>query len=161
MTLCPCGSQKNYQDCCQPLHNGSCTAKTAEQLMRSRYSAFVIKLPTYLINTHQHNVDTVAQLEETFTNTHWKQLEIVSIERGREQDSEGRVEFIASFESPEGAGQLHENSRFVKENGRWLYVDGDIKPALGQAGKQSTIAKIGRNDPCWCGSGKKSKKCHH
>jgi SEC-C motif-containing protein len=161
MSLCPCGSQQHYQDCCQPFHTGASTAKTAEQLMRSRYSAFVKKLATYLLDTHQHSTDTRAQLAETFAHTQWTKLEIVSVEKGSEQDCEGRVEFIASYRSPEGTGQLHENSRFVKENSRWLYVDREMKHQPEGPDKQPAMEKIGRNDPCWCGSGKKSKKCHH
>jgi len=75
-------------------------------------------------------------------------LLIIAREKGESSDSEGVVEFAADYQG----GQLHERSRFLKEEGKWFYLNGDILPPV-------TAAKVGRNDPCPCGSGKKFKKC--
>ncbi|WIO75447.1 YchJ family protein [Porticoccaceae bacterium LTM1] len=146
MTICPCGSAKPYANCCQPYHNGT-PAPTAETLMRSRYSAFCKGLVDYLVETHhpdKRQVDDREVLAQTIASTHWLNLQVIS------SDSD-QVEFIATYEDQGELGQLHERSRFTKEDDRWFYLDGEILPAQVNAG---------RNDPCPCGSGKKFKKCH-
>lgn len=120
---------------------------TAEALMRSRYSAFVLKLSDYLSATW-HPSTRPDSLDIGNDDTVWQRLVIVSTEKGSEADRDGVVEFAAFY----SGGQLHERSRFVKEDGRWFYVEGDILPLIASE-------KVGRNDPCPCGSGKKYKKC--
>lgn len=115
--------------------------------MRSRYSAFRKGLVDYLVETlhpDKRQADDREVLAQTIANTHWLNLQVIS-------SSTDQVEFIAIYEEQGELGQLHERSRFVQENGHWLYLDGDILPAQVNAG---------RNDPCPCGSGKKFKKCH-
>lgn len=115
--------------------------------MRSRYSAYVLKLGDYLTATW-HSSTCPVQLDITGDDTPWQRLRIIATEKGGESDSEGVVEFAADY----SGGQLHERSRFVQEGRQWLYLDGEILPPLVQE-------KVGRNEPCPCGSGKKFKKC--
>lgn len=149
---CPCGSQEKYQACCGRFHQGLSTATTAEQLMRSRYSAFCKNEVTYLVSTHHSSSRTVTleeSLNSTIKKTQWMGLRIIDTVLGMETDSTGIVEFIAFYHDLEN-GELHERSRFVKEGEQWFYVDTEpIEEKI-----------LGRNDPCWCGSGKKFKKCH-
>lgn len=129
-TLCPCGSQFPYNACCAPLHAGIAKAKTAEQLMRSRYSAFAKGLPKYLVNTRapaMREASDFKDLQAMMANTEWLALEIVDTELGSENDLIGEVEFIASYASNGAIDQLHERSRFVKEQTEWFYLDGDLK----------------------------------
>ncbi|MCR8921466.1 YchJ family protein [Dasania sp. GY-MA-18] len=156
--LCPCGSNKNFADCCQPLLAGEQQAETAEQLMRSRYSAFCQHDVDYLIATHhpsKHEHDDKEQLRQTLASCRWLQLKIVQALQGQADDDSGTVEFIAVYEENKQLFQLCEKSSFIKEDGRWYYLDGIISNS-----HQAHAAKLGRNDPCWCGSGKKFKKCH-
>ncbi|ABC28360.1 uncharacterized protein conserved in bacteria [Hahella chejuensis KCTC 2396] len=142
--LCPCNSGSPYQECCQPLHSGK-AAETPEQLMRSRYTAFAMGLMEYLQQTWcaQHRPADLQPNE----SIQWKRLEV--LDRGAEGD-QGWVKFRATFQEGDKWMQLQERSRFIKEQGRWLYVDGDAT---------WTALSVGRNDPCPCGSGKKNKKC--
>ena len=149
---CPCGTGKTYGDCCGRFHSGDRVASTAEELMRSRYSAFATGNVDYLVATHhpsKRRLDERASLAQTCLDTSWLGLEIVDTQQGSAADTEGVVEFIAKF-SGRQFGILQERSRFVKEGGRWFYLDG----------VQDDGQPRGRNDPCWCGSGKKFKKCH-
>lgn len=115
--------------------------------MRSRYSAYVLHLGDYIKATW-HTSTRPAVLDISNDATQWLRLEVISARDGSAGDSEGSVEYAAFFHG----GQLHERSRFVKEEGRWFYLDGEILPPV-------AAAKVGRNDPCPCGSGKKYKKC--
>ncbi len=147
--VCPCGSGKNYRECCGRLHAGDAVAQTAEELMRSRYSAFVKRQRQYLLDTwHATTRPTELLLSDT---PRWTGLIIVRTEEGRIGDTEGLVEFVASCVADGKQQGLHETSRFVKESGRWLYVDGEMHP--------DKPVKLSRNAPCPCGSGKKYKKC--
>lgn len=155
---CPCGSQRPFSDCCQPLLSNEAYAKTAEALMRSRYSAFATGNIDYLIATlhpSKRQPQDRELLQGALHNTCWLGLQVRACEQGRETDERGTVEFIATWSEGGQSGFLHERSRFVKDSDRWYYVDGDLFNTTGKS-----IAKPGRNDPCWCGSGKKFKKCH-
>lgn len=146
---CPCGSGQPYTACCEPLHQGNTLAATAEALMRSRYSAFVRKHSEYLINTRhpdKRHMDTAVQLEASFRGTNWLGLTVLKTEKGQAEDDAGHVTFAARYDDGQGENTLFERSLFRKQGGRWFYVEGDFN--------------IGRNVPCWCGSGKKFKKCH-
>ena len=149
MTLCPCGSNLSLDLCCGSLHGGT-PASTPEQLMRSRYSAFVLGLGDYLV--HSWHPDYLGELTAELlsqTDTQWDGLEIITSQGGPD-DILGMVEFKAWFVEGETRHCLHERSRFVRYEGRWVYTDGEIDPVP---------LRIGRNDPCPCGSGKKFKKC--
>ncbi|MDT8375119.1 MAG: YchJ family metal-binding protein [Mariprofundaceae bacterium] len=144
MNLCPCGSGKALAKCCGRYLDGE-AAPTCEALMRSRYSAYVLENRDYLRQTW--HPDTCPE-HLGGTALKWIALEIVDTEQGRKDDSEGKVSFIASFCDGSKGRRLHETSRFVRFEGRWVYLDGDCR-----------VIDIGRNDPCPCGSGKKFKKC--
>ncbi len=155
---CYCGSGSTFATCCKPLLTGAKIASTAEQMMRSRYSAFSTRNSDYLILTHhpgQRRTDDKKTLPNTLENSHWLELKIVDTSGGKEFDDVGTVEFIAKFEQNAKIHLLHERSNFVREGGRWFYVDGEHFET-----STAPEIKLRRNDPCWCGSGKKYKKCH-
>ncbi|WP_157156409.1 YchJ family protein [Diaminobutyricimonas sp. LJ205] len=119
---CPCLSGNPYGECCGPLHAGA-IAPTAEALMRSRYSAFAAGDTEYLLATwHPATRPATLALDPA---ERWYRLDIVRSERGGPFDTDGVVEFRAHHRTDAGAGVLHEVSRFVRESGRWFYVDGD------------------------------------
>lgn len=158
MNECPCGSGNAYESCCEPYITGKEPAPTAEALMRSRYSAFVVKKVDYLGDTlapeSKHDYDE-AQVKNWAETSTWMGLTIVSTSKGQPEDEKGEVEFIAKFRQQGAIHTHHEASVFEKREGKWLYVDGDIVPP--QPIKKDK--KVGRNEPCPCGSGKKYKKC--
>lgn len=154
---CPCGSGKSKDDCCGPVIQSE-SAKTALALMRSRFTAFSLGEAQYLYNsTHsryrkEYNIESIKQWSE---ENIWTKLEIVSVEHGSVSDARGIVEFKAYFTDANGKSQEHhERSNFLKEEGKWFYLDGKINPK-----EVDLTKKINRNDPCPCGSGKKHKKC--
>lgn len=118
--------------------------------MQSRYSAYVLGDTAYLLaswhpSTRPPRLDLEADIQ-------WLRLKLLGCERGCEGDREGWVEFEAWFKQNGRAQRLKERSHFIHEDGRWFYVDGVID----QGG---AAAKMGRNAPCPCGSGKKYKRC--
>ena len=121
---CPCGSGLNYAACCARWHVGDLylQAPNAEALMRSRYSAFVMELGNYLLQTW-HPDTRPAQPLQFDTGVRWLGLDV------REQRGTGEhsavVEFVARSKLGGRASRLHETSRFVREGGRWFYLDGD------------------------------------
>ena len=121
---CPCGRPQTYAQCCEPYHQGQQVAPTAEALMRSRYSAYTLALKDYLLETWHFS--TRPKQLELDTKTSWLGLKIKACEAGTEQDSEGSVQFVARYKIQGKAHRLVENSRFIKQQGRWFYVDGDI-----------------------------------
>lgn len=169
---CPCGSEKKFEACCKPFLSGEAFPETAEQLMRSRYSAFVKVDVDYIKKTlaPESRTDFDAKSTKDWAEqAKWKGLQILSTEKGQASDKKGVVEFIATYEL-EGEGfDHHEVSQFRKsEAGHWLFVEGDAhthkEGQTHESHKQQTVQrdqpKIGRNDACPCGSGKKYKKCH-
>ncbi|MBI3544231.1 MAG: YchJ family protein [Deltaproteobacteria bacterium] len=158
MSQCPCGSQKSYESCCNVYISGRTPAPTAEALMRSRYSAYVKHEIDYVERTHDEH--TRAQFDRAAATawseqTDWKGLEIKSTSLGHADDAEGTVEFVARFATNGVEQTHHEISLFKRENGVWVYVDGKIM----RVPVTRAEPKLGRNDPCSCGSGKKFKKC--
>lgn len=123
---CPCGHPANYATCCGPLHDGL-AAVTAEQLMRSRYSAYVLMREDYLLASwHASTRPSSLALNAQQPPPTWLGLEIRHHE---DLDSDhARVEFVARYRLGGGRAQRqHESSRFVRESGRWYYVDGALK----------------------------------
>jgi SEC-C motif domain protein len=120
--ICPCGNGA-YASCCGALHAGA-TAPDALALMRSRYSAYVLRLADYLLATW-HPSTRPASLTFAGDATRWLGLDV---KRHAVIDTEhAHVEFIARHRTGGGRAQrLHETSRFVREDGRWSYVDGDV-----------------------------------
>ncbi|MFJ9848680.1 YchJ family protein [Streptomyces sp. NPDC101150] len=118
---CPCGREATYADCCGACHAGRAAAPTAERLMRSRYSAFVVGDAGYLLRTW-HPTTRPAGLEFV-SGQRWTGLEILGATGGSAFHSEGTVEFLAHYTLQGHAENQHENSRFVREDGLWFYVD--------------------------------------
>lgn len=120
---CPCGSGTRLADCCQPLLDGARQALTAEELMRSRYSAYALGDADYVYRTwHPRTRPADVVLDD---GSAWVSLEVVRRDRGGPLDDEGEVEFVARWSGPDGRGALHETSRFTRRTGRWFYLDGD------------------------------------
>lgn len=159
MSQCPCESGKEYEACCGPVIRGSQTAPTAEALMRSRYSAFAKGEIEYLKQSlrpdQRADYDPVAT-QHWADKSEWLKLEIIETGAGGKDDEEGTVEFIASYRQKGNTHVHHEVAHFSRRNGIWYYTDGKI---VTPGTVRNEGPKIGRNDPCPCGSGKKYKKC--
>ncbi|MGC9665863.1 YchJ family metal-binding protein [Planosporangium sp. 12N6] len=117
---CPCGLGQPYRECCGRLHRGEATAATAELLMRSRFSAFAVSDAPYLLRTW-HSTTRPRQLRFD-PGQRWSRLEILGGTGGGLLDADGAVEFRAHYRQHGQSGVLHERSRFVREDGRWVYV---------------------------------------
>jgi SEC-C motif-containing protein len=121
---CPCGSGRAFNDCCNAMIRGQRNAETAEQLMRSRYTAYVVKNVDYLIRT-THPAARVDDLEASIgkwmRQVEWLKLHVVASELGTATDTVGRVEFIAEYLTATAPGRHHECSVFEKLNGEWFY----------------------------------------
>jgi SEC-C motif domain protein len=134
-------------------------ATTAEALMRSRYSAYAKRAYDHLersLSASERKGFSLEQTRQWAEHSEWHGLTILRTEAGGLDDAEGLVEFSARFRS---AGEDHEHvetARFAREDGDWKYT-GQIEP-VGETFRRET-PKVGRNDPCPCGSGKKYKKC--
>lgn len=170
---CHCGSQKSLEACCKPLIMGQAKPKSAEELMRSRYTAFVLCDIGYIKRT------TAPEMRKGFDETgtkkwaetaDWKGLEILKTEKGGPEDKKGVVEFQVTYGEKGKVLEHHEVSEFRKDGEDWFFVDGEAHTHEEGQGHQhhhhpkpQTVVreapKIGRNDPCTCGSGKKFKKC--
>lgn len=157
MENCPCCSGKSYNVCCGPVIKNE-SAPTALTLMRSRFTAYATVQAEYLHKTNHPQTrleSTIEEIEDWAKENTWTKLEILNTDAGTKNDSNGVVEFKASYTDVSGKSQVHhERSTFVKENGQWLYKDGIANPPA-----NNTSKKVLRNDPCPCGSGKKYKKC--
>jgi len=151
MSHCPCGSTKPYGDCCKLIHDNHALASLPEQLMRARYSAHTLKLIDFVVKTYHSSCNAEGEKKGIVesVNMDWQRLEI--IEAPHPKDDTGFVEFKAYLLEQGTEHCMHERSRFIREQGYWYYIDGEF-PA-------EHIEKVGRNDPCVCGSGKKFKKC--
>ena len=159
MNTCPCGSPVPYDECCRPLIKGEQRAKTAEQVMRSRYSAYVKKEMGYVLTSlhPDHRADYDEQSSRSWAErAEWHGFEIVKTAGGGPEDREGQVEFVVSFTENGVRQEHHEVSTFMNENGTWYFTTGKILPPRPVV---RAIPKAGRNDPCPCGSNKKFKKC--
>ncbi|MBT6842355.1 MAG: YchJ family protein [Candidatus Melainabacteria bacterium] len=120
---CPCGTKLEYQDCCELYHKGEAKPETAEQLMRSRYSAFAKKNEQYILDTW-HPSENNGEIDLKKDLTWWLGLVILNTSLGQAGDTTGEVEFVASYRLRKKEYKLHERSSFVKEDGQWFYVDG-------------------------------------
>ncbi len=127
--------------------------------MRSRYSAYVECAIDYLGETlhpnHRGDWDRDAT-RRWAENAEWRGLEIIAVEAGQPGDNEGRVEFVATFDEQGKTQRHHERGRFRTQGNRWYYVDCEVpKPQT----QRHATPRVGRNDPCPCGSGQKFKRC--
>ena len=126
-SLCPCKSRLSYATCCMPYHYGQAAPETAEQLMRSRYSAYFFRRIDYLVDTTHPDTrepDLKNQLENTIHEANWSFLTIVGTAKGGKSDKVGKVEFVADYFLDGQAHELHERSRFKRFKGAWKYLDG-------------------------------------
>jgi SEC-C motif-containing protein len=159
MTSCPCGSGAPLAGCCGRFLEGGEHAPTAEALMRSRYTAFTLARIDYVTATHDPETreDNDPEAAKKWAeNSEWLGLQIVSTVKGGSDDDEGTVEFEARYRSNGVEHDHREISTFVKREGIWYFSDGRV---LGPRTVRHDGPRIGRNDPCPCGSGKKYKKC--
>ena len=147
---CPCGSDQVYAECCGRYHLGHKLPQTAQALMRSRYSAFVLRDSEYLLQSW--HASTRPEQLHMESGVCWFGLQVIACEAGLAEDSQGYVEFKAEFAGNDRLQCLHERSRFLREQERWYYVDGQVYA-------QPKAEKISRNAPCPCGSGRKFKRC--
>lgn len=141
---CICGSNKTYDECCGAIIGAQRKASTPEELMRSRYSAYVRGDGRYLVlsttKDNQH-VEDARIIEEFSKSVEWLKLDILDV-------NDTHVEFKAYYREGSDIKVLHEKSNFILEEGIWLYADGELYNS-----------KVERNESCPCGSGKKFKKC--
>ncbi|MDO4430732.1 MAG: YchJ family protein [Lonepinella koalarum] len=147
-TDCPCQSGNTYQDCCAPFHQFYQYPANAEQLMRSRYTAFVLQQIDYIVKTTaplQQKRLNVEALANWAAETQWLGLNIQKYIPHLSK-IHSAVEFEAFFNTPEGRQTHREYSLFVTIEKRWYFVDPTVDlPTMKQA--------------CLCGSGKKFKHC--
>lgn len=158
--LCSCDTGKPFSECCEPVLKGAKKPASAVDLMRARYTAYVRHEIDFIMDSlspaRKKDTDRKAT-EEWSRDTSWEGLRIVSTVKGGPGDDTGEVEFIAKYRDKEEAKEHHELASFLKLNGSWHFEDGRVPP---QKPIKSEGPRIGRNDPCTCGSGKKFKKCH-
>lgn len=126
-SLCPCKSRLSYARCCLPFHQGKAKPETAEQLMRSRYSAYFFRLIDYLVETT--HPDTRApglrqELGKVIHHANWSYLTILGVSQGGKEDKRGKVEFVAEYFVDDEPYELHEVSHFRRFKGAWKYLDG-------------------------------------
>ena len=141
---CICGNNKSFDECCSPIISGKKKALHIEELMRSRYSAYVRGDGSYLVlsSIEENRYEDDAKLIEEFSSkVDWLKLDILHVEPNI-------VEFKAYYKEGDTIKVLHEKSNFILQDETWFYVDGEL-----------FNSKIERNEPCPCGSGKKFKKC--
>ncbi|MBY0369145.1 YchJ family protein [bacterium] len=169
---CACGQPSAYEKCCGPFLEGAALPETAEQLMRSRYTAFTKADLEYIKKTlapESRKGFDAAGTKKWAEEATWKGLEVLRTEAGKAGDEEGEVEFTATYAFDGQGIEHHEVAQFRKDKtGQWLFVDGESHTHREGEGHhhhepQEPVVraepKIGRNDPCSCGSGKKFKKC--
>ncbi|MDR2632766.1 MAG: YchJ family protein [Treponema sp.] len=155
---CPCGSGLAYEACCEPYILGVRRPPTAEALMRSRYTAYVEHAIIYILDTCSKDSNDTIDIKQTkdwSEKSRWLGLRILSCTKGGLEDSEGVVEFEATYERDGLQDIHHERARFKKQGDRWFYTEGDIVPRT----VVRSAPKVGRNEACPCGSGKKYKHC--
>ena len=158
-TLCPCGSGKLAAECCEPILSGTRPAATAEELMRARYAAYASGNIDFLFASSGPDVQAEFDADSSrrwAEGSTWQGMEVLATEKGGEGDDEGIVEFIARYNVNGTDFEHHERSLFQRIKGEWKFIDGVLvkpQPITREA------PKVGRNDPCPCGSGKKYKKC--
>lgn len=124
MNVCPCGSRYPHGLCCGPYLNGEAEPQTAEALMRSRYTAYIQVNIDYLIETYalrKRSRLRPDKMRHSIKSTRWIGLEIIGILDGRSEHNTGEVEFKARFIFDGRVQELHERSRFIREEGLWRY----------------------------------------
>lgn len=123
--MCYCGSNKTYQTCCEVFHLNHGKTETAQQLMRSRYSAFVLANGDYLMQTHHVSTRPTSEKKAIVAwarSIKWIKLEVLKSTEGLETDTKGTVTFNAYFYESGAVEVIHEKSAFIKENQTWYYL---------------------------------------
>jgi SEC-C motif-containing protein len=156
---CPCTSGAEFADCCEPILLGARAATTAEELMRSRYTAYATGNIDWIVESQSPDgrqfVDRKAT-EGWSKRSTWRGLEVLKVDQGQADDAEGFVEFKAHYTAGGEDITHHEVASFRQEEGTWYFVDGiEVKPRPFKHSER----KIGPNERCPCGSQKKFKKC--
>ncbi len=154
---CYCRSGKTFEECCKPFLSNESLPSTAEELMRSRYSAYATADMDYLEQTQIFKDGEFDRegASKWAKESEWKGLQILGTEKGQKGDKTGVVEFVAHYKNKDGAQAHHEISKFIYKE-KWLFESGyspDVETYVRET------PKVGRNDPCPCESGKKFKKC--
>lgn len=117
---CPCGLPASYEECCGRFHRGDARAPTAERLMRSRFSAFWVGDEDYLLRTwHPSTRPPRVGFDKRLR---WQRLDVLATSGGGFLDADGTVHFVAHYVERGRAGRMEEHSRFVVQDGAWLYV---------------------------------------
>jgi len=160
MPECPCGSGRPPGECCARFIDGGERARTAEELMRARYTAHTRVDLDFIACTHdpasRDDIDREAT-RRWAERAEWLGLEVLRTEDGGSEDDTGVVEFVAHYRERGDRRRHHEVATFRRDdNGDWLFVDAQVpEPAT----VRRDGPRVGRNDPCPCGSGRKYKKC--
>ena len=128
MKTCPCGNQISYSNCCELIHQNISVANNAEELMRSRYTAFVKANGKFLKESHHlttrpQTKKALQEIVDFSKSVKWLGLEIIETKLGQQYDEDGTVEFKAHFNYQNKRDLIHEVSSFRKENGIWYYFD--------------------------------------
>mgnify|MGYP001774183372 CR=1 FL=1 len=119
---CPCGSGLKYKKCCKTYHDGR-VPKNALLLMKSRYCAYALNQYKYIIKTHYKSTETIESIKEFSENTTFEKLEILEFLDG---ENEAFVTFRANLFTNNNDSSFTEKSRFIKENEKWFYIDGEM-----------------------------------
>jgi SEC-C motif-containing protein len=157
---CPCGSGQKLESCCLPYLQGKKKAENAERLLRSRYVAFTRGEIDYVLGTHHSRTrDQVSREEITdwARSSEWHGLRVIRVTPHEQDPNKATLVFHARYSNEGKLHEHYEQSEFEKEGADWKFVDAI---GLSPGPIRRTEPKIGRNDPCPCGSGKKHKKCH-
>ena len=161
--MCPCGSETELSKCCLPFIEGKVEPDTAEQLLRSRYTAFTRGDVEYILASHHPRTRQDVKREEIENwskNSEWLGMKVLQKEAGGPSDTQGKVAFHVQYNAAGKLNDHYEQGLFEREpetkDGKWRFVDAQgLKPGPMVRG----TPKVGRNEPCPCGSGKKHKKC--
>ena len=156
MTNCPCCSGKPLNDCCGPYLQNLRSAPTAEALMRSRYTAYTLLDTAYLNKTSKTSKNgdfDEASVTAWAQGVTWLNLDIVDVKDGTAHDKQGEVSYIVRYKERNSEKVIAEQGLFKKIDNEWFYVGAKQSPP------STKLKKVGRNDPCPCGSGLKFKKC--
>ncbi|WP_404422805.1 YchJ family protein [Nibricoccus sp. IMCC34717] len=155
---CSCGSGQNFEVCCEPVITRKIKAPTAERVMRSRFTAHILDDEQWLHHSYLLTTKKPFKPTPNASPFRWTRLEVHAHEPGATPD-QAFVEFSAYYVDTDGSGPEHvlqERSEFRRVDGEWFYAK---LVRSGPAPKRTTGPKVGRNDPCPCGSGKKYKSC--
>jgi SEC-C motif domain protein len=159
ITTCPCNSGLDFAACCEPYITGARKAPGPEALMRSRYTAYALQMMPYLTSTlhpgQRHDYDEAGAARWAM-ESQWEGLEIVDAPAVSADSNTGMVEFKATYRRNGEQIVHHERAEFRKSGDTWYFFDGKM---VGPGQVRREAPKIGRNDPCPCGSGRKYKKC--